>query len=98
MRAGRGEAREACGSTSRAARPERPAPAEASSAGEPRSSAPPGRPEPRDGVSIPAPRSPLTALLSACCHGDRGSRPMPAQVPVRDGCFISAQCVRLVFL
>ena len=50
VRAGRGEA---CGSTSRAARPERPAPAEASSAGEPRSSAP-GRPEPRDGVSIPA--------------------------------------------
>lgn len=70
---------------------------DASSAGEPSSSAP-SRPEPRDGVSIPKPRVLLAAMLPACCHGDRGIRQSPTPILILDGCLISAQCVRLVFL
>lgn len=89
-----GEGRRA-GSTSRAARPERQAPADAGSAGEPRSSAP-GRPEPRDGVSISAPRSrPLPGSQHVAMATEAAG---PSSGPRPGWVFRFSQCVCLVFL
>lgn len=94
MRAGR---RDAPDSTSRAARPERPAPAEANSAGEPRSSAP-GSPEHRDGVSIPAQRARLASFPLPTLPWRPRQQENPARVLVSEGCLISARRVSLAFL